>query len=298
MSGIATCLFRAIFLTVVLAINSIIPGCTYVPSHPIYKAQYAYVSQEAYKGTDQPPMQPSPYFFIALVNARHLDYSDVEAFFHTLVKHPSDGSKNRDFGHAWIYLQGVMNDKVVAHQLGHSGELGLQQARYFDGVMNLIDFGYSNPTPEQIRNPQCHIYEPNPIKYLWSTRQDGFCQKNSGGHKPTYAVKVDLTYEQFYRILAFIDPKNYDYPTYAITGNQCSSFVVEIAALAGLQLDSVITIPIKQECEIGGRKMRLWEDSIYASITLSSPDILEKSMVLAVQEGRAQYALDWALSNL
>jgi hypothetical protein len=42
-----------------------------------------------------------------------------------------------------------------------------------------------------------------------------------------------------------------------------------------------------------GRVIRLWQDPCYATMTFSTPDVIEKSLMRAVEEGRAQYALDW-----
>jgi hypothetical protein len=275
------------FLLILLSLGSMV-GCSYMPAHPKYRAQYAHLSHSAYRSgcewTDE--TRSSPYFLVILVNARHLDYSDVNAFFRTLAKHPSDGSTNRDFGHAWIYLQGIVDGNTVSYELGHSGEKGEGEPRYFDGVMNYIDCGSCNPTPGQLSQ-----LEPNPIKYLWHVRSDGFCQKGSGGHRPTYTVKIPLTEQQFCQIIYFVDPRHYDYTHYAITGPQCCSFVTQVAALAGLELSSSITIPIRQECHIGGRRLRLWEDPSYSEITIFSPDALEKSMIEAAAKSLSSESL-------
>jgi len=228
------------------------------------------------------------YFLILLVDARHLDYSDNSSFLKTMAKHPSDGSKNSDVGHAWIYLQGIYEHGIVCFEGGHSGECGRIQTKYFDGVMNYIDFGYANPTAEDLQNPR---FEPNPIKYLWETQDDGFCQLGNGGHRPTFAVKVDLNTEQFQRILSFT--KNYCYEEYALTGNQCSSFVAQIAALAGVDLECETTISIEPCLWIAEEKVQLWNDPCYSELTFASPDVLEKSLMEAVREGKAENALEW-----
>jgi hypothetical protein len=215
------------------------------------------------------------YFVVFLVNARHLDYSDGSKLLKTVAKHPSDWSKNGDVGHAWIYLEGTDDKGLFVLEGGHSGELGILQPKYFEGVMNHIEKGD----------------EPNPVKYLWETQKDGFFQKGSSYHKPTFAAKVDLTKEQFYRIRRYI--QFYDYSNYAITGNQCASFVAQIAEIAGLSLQSTVTIPIKPTVKFKGETYPLWSDPIYNEITISSPDILEISLKQAVKEGKAQSALKW-----
>lgn len=234
------------------------------------------------------PMATSDYFLVVLVEARHLDYTDNRGFIKSMAKHPSDGSKNGDVGHAWIYLQGRMNGQSVFLEGGHSGELGIVQARYFDGLMNNIEYGCANPTEEQRLCPQD---EPNPVKYLWEAQKDGYFEWGSGRHYPTFAAKVDLSPQQFQRIFDFI--QNYPFDRYSITGNQCSSFAAQVASLGGLEVECEVTMPIDQYLEVGEDCFCLWQDPSYSLLTISSPDVLERSLMQAVREGRAQCALDW-----
>jgi hypothetical protein len=229
-------------------------------------------------------MQESDFFLIVLVSARHLDYTQAASFLHTIAKHPSDGSKSRDVGHAWIYLQGRVNQQIIRIEGGHSGEI--EHPRYFDGVMNYNEWGYA-------RVPQKCLprFEPNPIKYLWVARRDGFFQKGNGGHQPTFAAKIDLTEQQFHAMMHFIH--HYPYPTYSLTQAQCSSFVTRIAALANWHLTSHVLMRLPSKLYFGGCWIRFWQDPRYSTITFATPDVLEKSLMQAVDEGRAEYALDW-----
>lgn len=257
------------------------------PSSPEYREFYDYLYN--YR-TPSKSMEESDFFLVILVDARHLDYTDNRSFFRTVGKHPCDGSKNGDVGHAWIYLHGWLKGKEVNIEGGHSGERGRIQAKYFDGIMNYNDWGYANPTPEQ----KCHPhFEPNPVKYLWTTQEDGFFQKGAGGHWPTFAAKINLTEEQFKAIMHFIHPSYYPYHSYALTDCQCSTFVVQVAALAGLDLDANVIMPIEKKIWFGGRWVRFWEDPYYAHICFGSPDKLEESLMKAVAEERAEYALEW-----
>lgn len=249
----------------------ILSSCSYCPNSAAYRSLYSHLNISYSKDKS---MHETPYFLVILVEARHLDYSCPRSFFKTLAKHPSDGSKNGDVGHAWVYLQGIMKENTVVLEGGHSGELGYVQPRYMEGVFVQYEKGNENP-----------------ISYLWETQRDGFFQQGSGRHYPTFAAKIDLSEAQFQRILKFIEC--YDYSEYAITGNQCSSFAAQAAAFAGLDLDCEITMKVEQSLSIGGQKVCLWQDPAYSEITFSSPDILERSLMRAVQEGRAQYALSW-----
>lgn len=258
-------------------------GCC--PGSASYRAFYAHLHQPRPRVH---PMEEEEYFLVILVNARHLDYTDTSSFFHTVAKHPSDGSTTGDLGHAWIYLQGKIEGQTYVIEGGHSGERGRLQARYFDGVMNYNEWGYANPTLEHRQNPR---YEPNPVKYLWTTLSDGFFQEGAGGHRPTYAAKVSLTEEQFHRLVHFI--RSYPYPFYSLTKQQCSTFVLHVSALADFYFEATTSMLIQPRIYYGGVWVRLWDDPSYACITLATPDLIEKGLMKAVRDGRAEYALEW-----
>lgn len=258
-----------------------------IPRSEDYRNFYAHLRHTRLLGK---ATEPSDYFLVILVDAQHLDYTDPCKFFHSVAKHPNNCSKEGDVGHAWIYLQGRHNGKLFTLEGGHSGERESPPARYFDGLMNYHEWGYANPTQEQLKYPR---YEPNPVKYLWTERNDGFFQKGSGGHLPTFAAKITLTQEQFARILAFIRPKNYPYARYALTGPHCTTFVTQVAEIAGLNLNSYMTMDISSKAFFGGMWMRLWEDPFYATFMLPTPDVLEKSLIRAVERGEAENAMQW-----
>ncbi|HEV8051762.1 MAG TPA: hypothetical protein VGP47_04645 [Parachlamydiaceae bacterium] len=254
-------------------------GC-YRPNSPEYRALYSHLKNQPARCEAN---CSSDYFLIIYVNARHLDYTDNYSFLNTVAKHPSDGTRNRDVGHVWIYLQGIHDGRSVYLCGGHSGERGVYQAKYFDGIMNYIDFGYATPSKDQLKYPR---YEPNPVKYLWEAQNDGYFEEGSGMHKPTFAAKIDLSPEQFESIFKYVH--NYDFSNYAITGNQCSSFASQVAMLAGVELEGQITIPIRKELYLKGERIRFWEDPMYSQLTISSPDIIERSLMKAVHEGKAE----------
>lgn len=260
------------------ALLLVVVGCA--PQSPRYRQFYSHLSQPLPPAT---PTWDSPYFLVVYVDARHLDYTDNASFFRTVAKHPSDCSKTGDVGHAWIYLQGVVDDEIVCIYGGHSGERGVIQAKYFDGIMNNIDFGDANPTESQM---DCPKYEANPAKYLWDVQYDGYFEWGSGMHKPTFAAKIDITCEQFERIVQYI--KTYDYRRYSLVQNQCSSFATHIASLAGIDLECETTINLESVMYYRGEQIRFWTDPSYARLTLSTPDVLEKSLMDAVRDGRMQ----------
>ena len=246
----------------------LLPSCSWHPKTEAYRQQYAHLRTQFCHVSR---MRETDYFLVILVDALHLDYTENKSFFRTMVKHPSDGSKNCDVGHAWIYVQGIIDGQPVYVEGGHSGELGIVQPKYFEGIVELAERG-----------------DPNPARYLWETQHDGFFQEGSGDHHPTFAAKIDIDEQQFTKILEFIE--SYDYSEYAITRNQCSSFVAQVAALADFSIEYEITMKID-------KTLGIWKDSKYSTITFSTPDVVERSLMQAVKEGRAEYALSWYKKN-
>lgn len=229
-------------------------------------------SQDLYlkNGGKRECFRETPCFIILAVDARHLDYTNAASFLRTVAKHPSDGSKNSDFGHAWIYLKKY--DEVF--EGGHSAERGFLQPRYIEGVCLLAEKG-----------------DPSPGRYLWAEQKDGFCELGSGGHRPTFAAKVDLTDEQYEKVVAYIT--TYPFNHYAITGHSCASFVADIALLIGLSLDYQETLTLPSTV----MGMQLWKDPRYSQITLASPDRLEKSLINLVRRGQAEPARQWLVRH-
>jgi hypothetical protein len=262
-------------------------SCCYRPSTHEYRCTYAHLEGPI---PVQRKVTQSDYYIVFLVDARHLDYSDTRTFLKTTAKHPSDGSKNGDVGHSWIYLRGLKDGQEVIVEGGHSGERGLLQARYWEGILNGNDYGYANPTEEQRQNPR---YEPNPVKYLWESQPDGLFEQGTGAHNPTFAAKIDLTPDQFEKILSFIDPKHYDYTNYSLTDQQCSTYVGHVAALIDFHIEHQVVLKLEPEMDIAGKKLRLWTDPQYSNLIFSSPDRVERSLIEAVREGKAQNAMNW-----
>lgn len=209
-------------------------------------------------------------FIVFLVEAPHLDLSSNRAFLCSMAKHPSNWSKNGDVGHAWIYLQG----EGVYLEGGHSGELGEKQPTYFDGIIENVSRG-----------------EANPVKYLWSSLPDGFFQWGAGGHRPTYAVALPLTVQQFDQIVAFL--QEYDFSRYSLTDHQCCTLIVQIARILNLDLDCKEELEIEPILNLKREQIPLWSDPQYRRLTFECPDKLEKELQRLVKEQQATPALKW-----
>ena len=207
-------------------------------------------------------------FIIFAVDARKLDYSSASKLIRTIAKHPSDGSKNSDVGHAWIYL------KQGSHMLqgGHSAERGIIQPRYLEGVCLLAEEG-----------------DPNPARYLLAEQSDGYFEIGDGGHRPTFAARIDLSADEAEKVRAFIEA--YPFERYALSEKSCATFVAEVAALVGLELDYRQKIKLPRQLQ----GLPLWSDPVYSEITIASPDRLEQSLRELVHSGRAADATAWLI---
>jgi hypothetical protein len=180
-------------------------------------------------------------YVVFLVSSRKLDYSSVRSLLKTAAKHPSDCSKNGDVGHAWILLNGPQGFL----EGGQSGETGRYQPCYAEGVLE-------NAT----------LQARNPISYLWCSQCDGFFQKGNGGHRPTFAATVNLSFEEYEAVLNAI--RTYCFREYNLQNHQCTTFVVEVARAIGISLEDKITIEIERQATIQGRMVCLWNDSTYS----------------------------------
>lgn len=196
----------------------------------------------------------SDYLLVIYVSAKYFDYRTAEGCLKSLAKN-SDGR----FGHTWVAVHGLKDGLPITITGGHSGELGVKQPRYFDGVAALIEAG-----------------DPNPIRYLFEAQQDGFFQEGSGGHTPTFSACKEIAPKQFERILAYM--QDYPYYEYALTGRQCTSFVIDIAALADWPLEGSVTVAIPPTIRFAGSRICLWLDPRYSTLTFCTPDRLEQSL--------------------
>lgn len=209
----------------------------------------------------------APYCLYLFVDARGLEGPSTAALCRRLLAE-AESSRVGSFGHAWIRLEGEIEGEKVVLEGGHSGETGRLQPRYFEGVMNYLDYGYAH-------DPQglAWRYEPNPIRYLWEPQPDGYFQEGNGGHQPTHVAILPLDRETFDQIRHFVE-EEYDFSTYHLLDAQCANFVAAVAKIAGLEMGRVTALPIAPRIWIGGSCYRLWEDARYASLPLMTPDTL------------------------
>jgi hypothetical protein len=191
---------------------------------------------------------PENYSLTLCVEAHGLDYTSTMGFIRSMAC-------SGNFGHAWIELSGPPGIWIG----GHSGELGRGEATYFEGIMDLID---------------CD--DPNPIRYLWSTLKDGYCEKGSGGHRATYKLEMEIDEASYWSIIDLIE--HYPFSEYSLSDHQCCSFVINVARVVGIELDATTILEIDPVITFRGERLPLWKDAKYHSFQFSSPEALQASM--------------------
>lgn len=209
----------------------------------------------------------APNGIVFLVDAPALDFSSLKS---TIVSIAS--SQKGEFGHAWILLKRTKDGKTEYLEGGHSGE-GSEKP-YLDAFFDA-----------------CQDRLPNPVSCFFDERRDGYFEKGSGGHRPTFAAFIPLSVEQLEQIEEMLG--QYCFSRYHLKESQCTTFIREIAALLGHFLDIEETIAIEKELSLFGKRCVLWEDSQYARFTLPTPSRLEVALKTLVSEGKAEEALLW-----
>jgi len=204
-------------------------------------------------------------YIVFLVEARKLNFHSNSALIRTIAKHPSDGSKNSDVGHAWIYLYD--NGSVI--EGGHSGETGTCRPRYLEGVHALAEAG-----------------DPNPIRYLFTEQKDGYFECGSGGHRPTYAARINLNQDQVDQIKLLLQV--YPFHRYSLTDRSCCHLIEQIGFILNLTIDSSVTIQLEPRY----RGIPFWSNPCYSTFTFGSPDKLQNELRLLVASGVAQDVTD------
>lgn len=212
------------------------------------------------------------------LDAPGLNYASLKDFLLTMCKHPNTFNKEGRVGHAWIcLLEEGKFDQLL--EVGHSGELGIVQPKYFNGVLNLNASGYSDLLAPSQSRP--YRFEPNPIKYLFDPLNDGFLQRGAGGHQPTSVFGVWISDAQKKKIFEVLS--NYPKHIYSLCEYQCCGFIEQVAKSIGIHLTSNITIPIEREIISQGVSIRLWKDEEYSQITVKTVDHLCESLILALE---------------
>lgn len=78
------------------------------------------------------------------------------------------------------------------------------------------------------------------------------------------------------------------------TGN-CTDFVMETAALAGINLTHRIHLTLPPEAKLWGRTLHVWTDPRYRILEFGTPEVLELDLRQLAQMGIGSDATTWYL---
>ena len=134
------------------------------------------------------------FFLIVLTRSVNVNFDEPNAFYRSITAR-DEGS----VGHAWILL-GNGSHYI---ECGHTGEFGLVNLRYHEGVKKAI-----------------RDKKKNPISYLWEDLRDGRYEEYYMTEKPTCAVRFELTEKEYKKIYDYIN--TYDYASFSITKACCT----------------------------------------------------------------------------
>jgi hypothetical protein len=209
--------------------------------------------------------EDSEYFLIVLTRSVNMNFDDPNPFYASITAR-TEGS----VGHAWILL----GNGTHYIECGHTGEFGEVKLRYHEGIKKAIK-----------------DKKKNPISYLWEDMKDGKYEEYYMNEKPTCAARFELTEQEYNKIYEYIN--TYDYKSFSITKSCCTFFAVNACALVGIQLGHLAKINIPKYYIVNGNKYNLWEDNKYSVVSVGTPDVLEKSLKIAIKNGLGKDVTDW-----
>lgn len=197
--------------------------------------------------TTATPVGDEGYYLHVLTSANDWDFRDSQSFIVSFIKHPA--------GHTWLILE----SPEQRLEFGHSGNYGVTQPRYHEGVI------------QRLRDA-----DPNPIAYLWRTMPDGQFEVGNPGHEPTFVWRMPITRHAYQRINEYIMSRKYD--QFSLSTYNCGELVTEAAALAGINLTSVIRLTFPPRGQVQGHNLLVWTDPQYRVFEIRSMDVLEADL--------------------
>jgi len=211
------------------------------------------------------PVGDEGYYLYILNEAAKWDYSSTRLLLFSIWQRP--------WGHSWLILESPQERL----EFGHTGDLGQAKLRYHDGVFQRIRDGH-----------------PNPIAYLWQTRSDGQFQTGKPKRPPSFVWRMPITRRRYQLIYEYVMQRKYD--QFGVRTNNCTDMVVEIAALAGINLVHRIRLILPPETDVWFRMRRVWTDPQYRVLDYSTPDVLEADLRQLTQLGIGSDATEWYLA--
>ena len=208
------------------------------------------------------PVGDDGYFLYVLTEAANWDFSQATSLLLSIWLRP--------WAHAWIILESPQNRL----EGGHTGDFGLERPRYHEGVSRRVRDG-----------------DPNPIAYLWQTMADGQFQKGKPNRPPTFVWRMPITRRRYQLIYEYVVQRKYD--QFGVRANNCTDMVVEVAALAGINLGHRIRLSLPPEMKVWGRTRRVWTDPQFRILEFSTPEVLEPDLRQLARMGIGSDATEW-----
>lgn len=210
------------------------------------------------------PVGDAGYYLYILNEAANWDYSETKSLLLSIWRRP--------WAHSWLILESP-RERL---EFGHTGDFGETTPRYHDGVYLGIKAG-----------------DPNPIAYLWRTMADGQFQTGKPNRPPTFVWRMPITRQRHQMIHDYVMQRTYD--QFGLRSKNCTDFVIEAAALAGINLAHRIRLTLPPETEVWGRVGRVWTDPQYRILEYSTPDVLEVDLRQLARLGIGSDVTEWYL---
>jgi hypothetical protein len=211
------------------------------------------------------PVGDEGYALYILTEAANWDFSDGTSFLVSMWLRP--------WAHAWMILESPGSRL----EFGHTGDFGLEKPRYHEGVMQRVRDG-----------------DPNPIGYLWQTMADGQFQLGKPNRPPTFVWRMPITGRRHQLVYEHAMQRKYE--QFGVRTNNCTDMVVEIAALAGINLNHRIRLTLPAETKVWGRTRRVWTDPQFRILEFSTPEVLESDLRQLARLGIGSDATEWYLA--
>ena len=211
------------------------------------------------------PVGDEGYYLYILNEHANWDYGTASSLVFTIWMRP--------WAHSWLILE-KPGDRL---EFGHTGDLGITTPRYHEGVFQGIREGV-----------------PNPIAYLWRTMEDGHFQTGKPNRPPTFVWRMPITRRRYQLIHEYVMQRKYD--QFGLRSDNCTNFVAEAAALAGINLIHRIHLTLPPETKVWGRTLRVWTDPQYRILEYGTPEVLDADLRQLARLGIGSDVTEWYLT--
>ena len=234
------------------------------------------------------PLYTSFHYALAIfVEAPHLSYRDTQSLLYSLQKRKRKCPQKNAFGHAWVQILRFLPQEKTEEVLWEGSLSGEREGTsYFEALDHYFE---SRELLLRKEKKRADLAKESPIDLLTKSLPNGYLQRGSGGHEPTYGAAILLSEKQTLDLLYFVDSPIYPYVHYSLTQHQCVDFVTQVAALVGWILPHRITLPINSSITFEKKQYTLCKDQNDRSLSFSSPDRLEESLKESVRVHFAFY---------